>query len=80
MDLRHLLPADIKPQAMDFTRHMLAFNPYKRWSADWLLDHQYLAECHRPNQGISEGPGDLSWASAEKKPWRVRGKCTPPLA
>lgn len=47
-DLRSLLPADTKPLAMDFIKHMLAFNPYKRWSADWLLDHPYLADCHRP--------------------------------
>lgn len=32
-ELRSLLPADIKPLANDFVRHMLTFNPYKRWSA-----------------------------------------------
>eukprot|EP00906_Rhabdomonas_costata_P019645 RCo028634 len=47
--LTQLLPQDIKPLAMDFIKHMLAFNPYKRWSADWLLDHPYLAEYHRPD-------------------------------
>jgi len=47
-DLRSLLPAETKPLALDFIKHMLAFNPYKRWSADWLLDHPYLADCHRP--------------------------------
>jgi len=47
-ELRTLLPAETKPLAMDFLKHMLAFNPYKRWSADWLLDHPYVADCHRP--------------------------------
>eukprot|EP00667_Euglena_gracilis_P006680 EG_transcript_6740 len=47
-ELRSLLPADIKPLANDFVRHMLTFNPYKRWSADWLLEHPYLGDCHRP--------------------------------
>jgi len=47
-DLKTLLPPDTKPLAVDFIKHMLAFNPYKRWSADWLLDHPYLADCHRP--------------------------------
>lgn len=43
-ELRNLIPADTKPLALDFIQHMLAFNPYKRWSADWLLDHPYLAD------------------------------------
>eukprot|EP00994_Dinema_validum_P005808 NODE_401_length_1739_cov_385.283432_g295_i0.p1 GENE.NODE_401_length_1739_cov_385.283432_g295_i0~~NODE_401_length_1739_cov_385.283432_g295_i0.p1 ORF type:complete len:487 (-),score=131.14 NODE_401_length_1739_cov_385.283432_g295_i0:277-1683(-) len=47
-DLKSRLPPDTKPMALDFIKHMLAFNPYKRWSADWLLDHPHLADCHRP--------------------------------
>eukprot|EP00993_Chasmostoma_nieuportense_P000120 NODE_1109_length_1652_cov_401.839344_g1042_i0.p1 GENE.NODE_1109_length_1652_cov_401.839344_g1042_i0~~NODE_1109_length_1652_cov_401.839344_g1042_i0.p1 ORF type:complete len:464 (+),score=88.59 NODE_1109_length_1652_cov_401.839344_g1042_i0:61-1452(+) len=47
-DLKTLLPSSTKPLAVDFVKHMLAFNPYKRWSSDWLLDHPYLADCHRP--------------------------------
>jgi serine/threonine protein kinase len=48
-DLKNLIPEGTKPAALDFLRHMLAFNPHKRWSAEWLLDHPYLADCHRPD-------------------------------
>lgn len=45
---KKLLPSDAKPLAFDFVKHMLAFNPYKRWNAEWLLNHPYLADVHRP--------------------------------
>eukprot|EP00999_Lentomonas_sp_LEN2_P002121 NODE_334_length_1615_cov_121.293011_g302_i0.p1 GENE.NODE_334_length_1615_cov_121.293011_g302_i0~~NODE_334_length_1615_cov_121.293011_g302_i0.p1 ORF type:complete len:415 (-),score=89.35 NODE_334_length_1615_cov_121.293011_g302_i0:254-1498(-) len=32
------------PLAMDMLKHMLCFSPYDRWTADYLLDHPYLAE------------------------------------
>jgi len=59
-ELAQILPADIKPQAAEFVRHMLAFNPYKRWSADWLLDHPYLADCHRPDT-CTRAPSMFKW-------------------
>lgn len=59
-DLRNMIPADTKPLAVDFMKHMLAFNPYKRWSADWLLDHPYLADCHRP-ESCSRASSTFKW-------------------
>lgn len=59
-DLRHLIPTGTKPLAVDFMKHMLAFNPYKRWSADWLLDHPYLADCHRP-ESCSRATSTFKW-------------------
>ena len=48
-----LIPKLQDPAGQDFVSRMLVFNPEKRWSAEKLLAHPYLAHLH----DVSDEPG-----------------------